>query len=75
MFKAGQIAHIAAYPLSLRGEADWSEKVTIRPWRKVNGPKDGPISPATGWNVVHHSDGGELLCHDSRLMLANDQAA
>lgn len=65
-YKAGTICEIKKFTFDLRG-VDWSEKVRIMPWRKVNGPKTGPISPETGWNVIRFADGGMLLCHDERL--------
>ena len=43
------------------------ESATICRWMAVNGPKDGPFSPATGWNIVKFQDGGKLCVHESRF--------
>ncbi|MFM2004822.1 MAG: hypothetical protein RLZZ09_477 [Pseudomonadota bacterium] len=37
------------------------EPATVRPWRKVNGPR------LEGWELVEFLDGGQLVIHASGL--------
>ena len=73
--KAGTIVHVAAFPLSSIGP-DWSEKAVVGRVRPEMRARPGEFDAiAKGWHPVTFTDGGCLLIHRERLMVANDQSA
>jgi hypothetical protein len=52
------------------------EQAVIGRWiERINGPRNGRISPATGWSVVKFSDGGSLLAHETRFRVIDNRGA
>jgi hypothetical protein len=52
------------------------EHAVIGRWvERINGPRDGKISPANGWHVVKFADGGCLLSHETRFRVIDNRGA
>lgn len=71
---AGTIVHMATFSFGALSP-NWSEKCIVE---RVTAKHRAPVGQfdaiADGFVPVRFADGGRIMCHRDRLMIANDQS-
>ena len=73
MLKAGTRIELYGTPAFPGFPGVAPEMATIAGWTAANGPKNGRISPATGWHIVRFADGGKLCIHENNFRVVDNR--